>query len=82
MKPFDTLFASAATQGLFLNWFHQDNSGVWCANWRLPGEPKQGFRASTIVRGAEPYETLSRSLQLAIVELAPGEDADLFGEMP
>jgi hypothetical protein len=79
MKPFTALFASAAAHQLLLNWFHQDDSGEWVANWRLSGLAEHGFRASALTRGDDPYETLSRSLQIAIVEL--GSDTDLFGEM-
>lgn len=82
MKPFAQLFDSAAAHGLLLNSFHQHDDGVWSANWRRVPEGL-GLGFSNAVRGAEPYETLSRSLMLAITELAPAEASyDLFGEGP
>lgn len=71
MKPFEQLFDSAAAHRLYLNWFHQDYDGGWRANWRLPGHPQNGFRVSTIVTGDDGFETLSRSLMIAIAELRP-----------
>jgi hypothetical protein len=78
MKPFDALIDSAAAHGLLLNWFHQDRNKIWVANWRLDIPIESGFRASELIRGTDPFETLSRSLMVAIADLAPDPEPELW----
>ena len=79
MKPFSALFDSAAAHGLLLNWFHQDAAGRWKANWRRK-DAGSGYGFSPIVDGDDGFETLSRSLMVALAELAPAKPDDAFWE--
>lgn len=70
MKPFSELFESSAAHGLLLHMFYQQDDMRWSACWRAAGDDGER-RISARVFGDEPYETLSRSLMVAIADLAP-----------
>ena len=78
MKPFSALLESAAAHGLLLNSFHQYNDKQWAANWRIVDGAKRRFSAAVV--GADGFETLSRSLMIAIAELSPQPQGDAFWE--